>query len=103
MVGTAVQTEPFSDVATVGVDDAAIHSFEDTEVSDQPPPTASDSDVLDKYTELEMPPLDDHVINHSGRLHCAWADDQLCSHVALSRTAARLVAHHPWRPSLLGM
>lgn len=89
MAGISVQMEPFSDMATMGVDDATTHSFEDTEVFNQPPPTGSDTDMLDRYTELEMPPLDGHVVNHNGCLHCVWADDQLCSHVESSRTAAR--------------
>jgi hypothetical protein len=102
MAGAAVQTEPFSEMATMGVDDATPHSFEDTQISNQPLPTESDRDLLDKYTELEMPPLDAHVINHNGRLFCAWADDPLCSHAESSRTTARLVAH-PQRPFLLGI
>jgi hypothetical protein len=93
MVGTSVQTEHFSEIATIGVNIATTHSFKDTQVSNQSLPTESDRDLLEKYTELEMPPLDNHVINCNRLLYCAWADDQLCSHVESSRTLARLVAH----------
>lgn len=100
MAGTAVQTEAFSEMTTMGFNDATTHSFEDTDVSNQPPSTESDTELLEKYTELEMPPLDHHAISCNGHLYCAWADDQLCSHVEPSRTLARKHLKKHVRPYL---
>lgn len=84
-----MQTEPFSDLVTIGVDDTTTHSFEGTKLSDKPLPAPSDTDLLEKYTPLDMPPLDDHIIKRNGRLRCTWAGDPPYSHSESSRTAAR--------------